>query len=80
LQKSLLNFLSTEPENESHESPYRGGPLYSGAKGFGLERWGFWKRRLTESRKDVSESGLVSVDEAMEKMAKVEMEVANACR
>jgi hypothetical protein len=76
----LLNFLSTEPENEFHGSPYRGGPLYSGAKGFGLERWGFWKRGLTESRKDVSDSVHVSIDEAVEMMTKVEMEVANACR
>ncbi len=76
LRESLLNYLSTEPEDATHGSPYRGGSLYSGTKGFGLERWGFWKRRLTESRKDVSESIHVSINEAVEVMTKVEKDVA----
>jgi len=80
LQESLLNSLSTEPEDATHGSPYRGGSLYSGAKGFGLERWGFWKRRLTELRKDVGESIHASINEAVEMMTKLEMEVAETCR
>ncbi|KAH8656690.1 hypothetical protein BGZ60DRAFT_384614 [Tricladium varicosporioides] len=76
-RESLLNSLSTQPEDATHGSPYRGGSLYSGVKGFSLERWGFWKRRLTELRKDVSESIHVSINEAVEMMTQIEMEVAN---
>jgi hypothetical protein len=38
LQESLLNSLSTEPDDATHGSPYRGGSLYSGVKGFSLKR------------------------------------------
>ncbi|KAE9374116.1 hypothetical protein N431DRAFT_454918 [Stipitochalara longipes BDJ] len=79
LQESMLNSLSTALEDATHGSPYRGGSLYSGVKRFGLERWGFWKRRLMELRKDANESIHVSINEAVEMMTKSEMEVANTC-
>jgi hypothetical protein len=80
LGESLRNSLSTEPEDATHGSPYGGGSLYSGTGGYNLERWGFWKRRLVESRKDVSESIQLSIDEAVKKMTETELEASkNFC-
>jgi len=74
LRESLLNALSREP---SSGSPWSGGPLFPGARGFNLERWGFWKRRLGELRKTVVESSQKSIGEAVELMTALEAEVAN---
>lgn len=78
LQLSLLNSRSTEPEDATHGSPYRGGALYSGTRGFNLERWGFWKRRLAELRKDVGD--IAPIDEALEMMTAAEKEAADTLR
>ncbi|TVY46634.1 hypothetical protein LOCC1_G003293 [Lachnellula occidentalis] len=45
LRESLSNALSYEPGSGN---PWGGGTLFHGARGFNVERWGFWKRRLGE--------------------------------
>jgi hypothetical protein len=75
LRESLLNALSHEPNSGS---PWSGGPLFPGARGFNLERWGFWKRRLGELRKAAVESSQKLIDEAVELMTALEAEAANA--
>ena len=75
LRESLLNSLSHEPRSGK---PWNGGPLFPGARGFNLERWGFWKRRLGELRKDAVESSQNAIDEAVELMTALEAEAANA--
>ena len=69
------------PETETRGgTPFRAGPLFGGVKGFNLERWGFWKRRLVDLSKDVGCSLDLSVREAVDVMTAVETEVAKACR
>ncbi|TVY32742.1 hypothetical protein LSUB1_G007514 [Lachnellula subtilissima] len=75
LRESLLNSLSHEP---SSGKPWNGGPLFRGGRGFNLERWGFWKRRLGELRKDAVESSQKAIGEAVELMTELEAEAANA--
>lgn len=74
LRESLLNALSEAP---SSGKPWDGGPLFLGTRGFNLERWGFWKRRLGEVRKDAVESTQKAIDEAIELMTALEAELAN---
>jgi hypothetical protein len=75
LRESLLNALSHEPNSGS---PWSGGPLFPGARGFNLERWGFWKRRLGDLRNATVESSSKPVDEAVELITALEAEAANA--
>lgn len=75
LRESLLNALSHEPDSGS---PWSGGPLFPGARGFNLERWGFWKRRLGELRKAAVQSSQKLIDEAVELMTALESEAANS--
>jgi hypothetical protein len=53
-------------------------PLFAGARGFNLERWGFWKSRFGELRKTAVESCQKPIDEAVEMMTTLETEAANA--
>jgi hypothetical protein len=81
LRESLLNSLSIKPENANHGSSSARGSLYTGIGGFNLERWVFWKRRLTELRKGVGASIHAPIDEAITTMTVVEKLVAiNASR
>lgn len=75
LQESLLNGLSHEPTSGQ---PWRGGPLFPGTRGFNLERWGFWKRRLGELRESAVDSTQKKIDEAVELMKVTEAEAAKA--
>ncbi|KAI1074278.1 hypothetical protein F5B20DRAFT_574191 [Whalleya microplaca] len=79
LRESSLNSFTTEPEDAAHGSPFRAGPLFSGSRGYNLERWGFWKRRLVESRGRVSDPVQASIDGAVGMMTAVEREVAKTC-
>lgn len=49
LRESLLGETLTEADKYT----YSGGTLWVGASGLGAERWGFWKRRLSEVRAGV---------------------------
>jgi hypothetical protein len=75
LRESLLNDLS---EELTSGQPWCAGSLFAGARGFNLERWGFWKRRFGELRKTAVESCQKPIDEAVEKMTALETEAANA--
>jgi hypothetical protein len=75
LRESLLNALSHEPTSGS---PWSGGPLFPGTRGFNLERWGFWKRRFGELRAAAVESTQKQIDEAVELMTAIEAEAAKA--
>jgi hypothetical protein len=75
LRQSLLNSYSHE---STGGDPWCAGPLFPGARGFNLERWGFWKRRFGELRKTAIESCQKPIDEAVELMAALETEVAEA--
>lgn len=72
--ESVQCTFSNEIEDRTHGSPYRGGPLFSGTRGFNLERWGFWKRRLVELRKDIDVSLQFVIDEAVQTMSVIEKE------
>ncbi|KAH0440655.1 hypothetical protein CcaCcLH18_02325 [Colletotrichum camelliae] len=75
LQESLL-WHTGGPFDDSTQRVFRAGPLFPGAFGFNLERWGFWKRRLGESRSHLGdEEAEKNVDEALEKMSVVEVAV-----
>lgn len=78
--ESLLGACTNEPEGPGHGYPFSGGPLYLGVSGYTLERWGLWKRRLRELRKDsnVEDSLHQPIDEALEAMVAVEKEAASA--
>lgn len=78
LRESLLNTCSDKPEGGSHGYPYSGGPLYTGVSGYNLERWGLWKRRLGELRKESDEDVHGMIDEAIQAMVAVEKEVASS--
>lgn len=66
LRESLLNSVSNQLEHLAHGILYGGGILYSGIRGFNLERWGIWKGRQIKARKDVGKSIGVLIDEAVD--------------
>lgn len=68
----VMSTFSDEPEDATHGSPYRGGALFTGSGGFNLERWGFWKRRLTELHKGIDASARPMIEEALEIICAVE--------
>ncbi|CAH0054932.1 unnamed protein product [Clonostachys solani] len=72
--ESVLGTFSTEPEDAAHGSPYRGGSLFHGTRGFNLERWGFWKRRLVELRNGADASVQSAIDDAVQTMSSIEKE------
>lgn len=72
LQYSLQNLQTEKPLG--HNS-YHTGPKFHGSIGYTLERWGFWKRRLIEIRKDTDESVGAIVDGAVKVMSDLELEV-----
>jgi hypothetical protein len=77
LKECLLSSFSTAPVDDTHGNPYRGGPLYSGHRGFTSERWGFWKRRMSEiTGNSVSTTTAASLKEAIDVMSYMELEVA----
>ncbi|KAI1634984.1 hypothetical protein F4809DRAFT_651488 [Biscogniauxia mediterranea] len=80
MRESLLNTFADPLEKleSRYSNPYSIGPLFAGSRGFSLERWGFWKRRLIELREDKSfgESTYNLIDEAVEAMTAIEKEVA----
>lgn len=49
-EASLRNELSETQMDTSTSDPYGVGSLFGGVGAFNLERWGFWKRRVTEVR------------------------------
>ncbi|KAI1406825.1 hypothetical protein F5Y13DRAFT_176247 [Hypoxylon sp. FL1857] len=80
MRESLLNSYANPLEKleSRYSNPYSIGPLFTGSRGFNLERWGFWKRRLIEVREDkgYGESTYELIDEAVETMAAIEKEIA----
>jgi|UniRef100_A0A8H7KES9 hypothetical protein len=70
--ESVLGTFSTEPEDAAHGSPYRGGSLFLGTRGFNIERWGFCKRRLVELRSGASVSVQSVIAEAVQTMSSIE--------
>ncbi|KAI1467502.1 uncharacterized protein F4812DRAFT_459608 [Daldinia caldariorum] len=52
---SLLHTHSDHSEGPEKSRLYLSGPLYSGANHYSLERWCFWKRRLSEIKTEVGE-------------------------
>ncbi|KAI1084381.1 hypothetical protein F5B20DRAFT_293940 [Whalleya microplaca] len=75
LQSTYANPL--EKLESRYWSPYSIGPLFTGSRGFTLERWGFWKRRLYELQEDksYSETTYELIDEAIEAMSIIEEEL-----
>ncbi|KAI1460134.1 hypothetical protein F4805DRAFT_418241 [Annulohypoxylon moriforme] len=79
IRESLLNSY-TDPKEKlesRYSNPYSIGPLFTGLRGFSLERWGFWKRRLFELREDniYGEITYKSIDEAIEVMTGIERDI-----
>lgn len=75
LKDSLLGVLS----DDQVLNAFKGGALFTGIRGMSVERWGFWKRRLIEMRKDdQNETLCASIDEALEAMTAVEKTAADA--
>ena len=74
----LRNSCEDHPNGGSRGTPYGPGPLFQGKVGFGLERWGFWKRRIAEIKATVGEELYKSVDKALEKMKAVEEKAIDA--
>ena len=72
LRNSLLNIATVKPDRSNPFATY---PLFQGSVGFTLERWGFWKRRLMEIRRDADESLRAPIDEAVQIMTDLEKEV-----
>lgn len=77
LRQSLLNDLQEDTPNSNL---WRAGPLFHGDKGFNLERWGFWKRRFMEVRRDALEPTQKQIDEALKIITELETEAGNAWR
>lgn len=75
LQESLNNTFRDSPEGPNQGTPYRPGVLFKGTNGFSLERWGFWKRRLTELRRD-HEALQDDIEAAVAEMERVEASIA----
>jgi hypothetical protein len=78
LVECLRNCCEDHPNGGSQGRPYGPGSLFQGAVGFGLERWGFWKRRLVEVKATVGEEVHGSIDKALAKMKAVEKEAFEA--
>ncbi|KAI1401015.1 hypothetical protein F4819DRAFT_345555 [Hypoxylon fuscum] len=72
MRESLLDTYAdpTEKLASRYSNPYSIGPLFTGLRGFSLERWGFWKRRLVELHEDniYGEITYKLIDEAIEVM------------
>ncbi|KAI0834277.1 hypothetical protein F5Y06DRAFT_300813 [Hypoxylon sp. FL0890] len=79
MRESLLNKFADPLEDleSRYSNPYSIGPLFTGSRGFSLERWGFWKRRLIELREEESygEATYELIDGATEAMAKIEEDI-----
>ncbi|KAF4635581.1 hypothetical protein G7Y89_g2512 [Cudoniella acicularis] len=77
-RESLLN--SCDTEDTTHSNAFGGGSLFSGLCGHNIERWGFWKRRLTELCKevDLDQSVYKSIDEALQIIVALEKAVGSA--
>ncbi|KAH8891251.1 hypothetical protein GQ53DRAFT_746765 [Thozetella sp. PMI_491] len=73
LRRSLLSPRLDLGEERS----YCAGSLYTGLPGLGLERWGFWKRRLGELSGELGGAARACVDEAVLGMAAAEAAFAN---
>ncbi|KAF3062431.1 hypothetical protein GL218_03833 [Daldinia childiae] len=80
LLDSLLHSYSDYPEGPDKGYPYRCGPLYSGVSGCSLERWCFWKRRLSEIKAEVSEDLHSAIDEAIETMIRTEKDLGERAK
>lgn len=76
LQESLNNTFRDSPGGPNQGTPYRPGVLFKGIKGFNLERWGFWKRRFAELRRE-HESLKDDIDKALTEMDRVEALIAS---
>ncbi|KAI0133309.1 hypothetical protein F4776DRAFT_624993, partial [Hypoxylon sp. NC0597] len=74
MRESLLNTFADPLEKlkSRYSNPYSIGPLFTGSRGLGLERRGFWKRRLIELREDESYS-----ESTYESMTKIEKDIAD---
>ncbi|KAI0387354.1 hypothetical protein F5Y04DRAFT_274207 [Hypomontagnella monticulosa] len=73
LNDSLCHACQDYPEGEDGKGyPFKAGPLFSGASGYSLERWCFWKRRFTEIKSEVSEELHTVIDDAMRAMTQAE--------
>ncbi|KAI1759616.1 hypothetical protein GGR53DRAFT_513059 [Hypoxylon sp. FL1150] len=79
MRESLLDTYADPKEKleTRHYNPYSIGPLFTGLRGFTLERWGFWKRRLLELRdeKIYGEITYKLMDEAIEVMTTIEEDI-----
>ncbi|XXG95716.1 hypothetical protein Hte_001986 [Hypoxylon texense] len=79
MRESLLNTFADPKEDleTRYSNPYSIGPLFTGLRGFSLERWGFWKRRLVELREvDIyNEITYKLIDEAIEMMTGIERDI-----
>ncbi|CAM1508601.1 Fc.00g054490.m01.CDS01 [Cosmosporella sp. VM-42] len=62
----------TNPLSKAEKSSYRTGALFAGQPGLGLERWNFWKHRLSEIRYEVDNITARSIDEAINSMTAAE--------
>ncbi|KAI1135857.1 hypothetical protein F5Y05DRAFT_393556 [Hypoxylon sp. FL0543] len=80
MRESLLNAFADPLEKleRRYSNPYSIGPLFTGWRGFSLERWGFWKRRLVELREDkgYGDSTYEMVVDAVEAMTTIEKVIA----
>ncbi|KAL7628330.1 hypothetical protein AAE478_002530 [Parahypoxylon ruwenzoriense] len=77
LRESMLNTFADFNESETAGRPYCGGPLWTGAGGYSLERWGFWKRRLAEIRTSVGENLDATIEDALEAMTLAERQLGH---
>ncbi|KAI0173059.1 hypothetical protein GGR52DRAFT_541734 [Hypoxylon sp. FL1284] len=79
MRESLLGTFADPKEKlePRYSNPYYIGPLFTGLRGFSLERWGFWKRRLVELREgDIyGELTCKLIDEAIEVMTGIERDI-----
>lgn len=78
LAECLENSCEDHPNGGDQGRPYSPGSLFHGGVGFGLERWGFWKRRIVELKATVGEEVHGSIDEALARMKAVEREASEA--
>jgi hypothetical protein len=75
--KLLRETLMNEDLSEALERAYSGGELWTGLSGLNTERWGFWKRRLTEVKPSVkTQLTLDYVEHAQRVMVKAEKDLA----
>lgn len=72
LKESLLSSETTP----ARDNLFTTGVLFQGSIGFTLERWGFWKRRLTEVRDDFTEPLRGIINNVVQSMTDLEKEVA----